>query len=207
MTAGGAEQRLAEIYAELGRLGLRALVMGGHAVRFYGVDRSTIDFDLVIALDVSEWRHLPRILAASPMLAASREGQSWRPDDFRRFEIGSLPDGRPERLEFWRRNHLLASFDALEARKVVGRYGGGEVGFLGLDDLIRSKETEREDAPAVPIGEAIGDEAIRSLLTGVLTTVQPGGARHLALVEAVRRLYQRRCMAADRADKERTRSA
>lgn len=276
MTGGGAEPRLAAIYAEIARLGLRALVMGGHAVRFYGVDRSTIDYDLAIALGASEWNDLPRILSGSPLLAGSREGQSWRPEDFRRFEIGSLPDGRPERLEFWRRNHLLAPFPELEARKVAGSYGGGTVEFLGLDDLIRSKETEREDdwrdvrlleeiaderrlaaaaadggvsalaavrsqrgfetargrgilglneptrraaaaaahpvtraflapyAPSVPIPDTIGDDAVRSLLTGVLTSVEPGSARHLALVEAVRRLHQRVCMAADRADKERS---
>jgi hypothetical protein len=276
VTDGGAEQRLAAIYAEISRLRLRALVMGGHAVRFYGVDRSTVDFDLAIALAAAEWSDLPRILSGSPLLSAAREGPSWRPDDFRRFEIGSLPDGRPERLEFWRRNHLLAPFSELDARKTVGPYGGGTVGFLGLDDLIRSKETEREDdwrdvrlleeiaderrlaspargdhvsalaavrstrgfetarrqgilasneatrhaaaaaahpvtraflapyAATVPIPETIGDEGLRALLTGVLTTVEPGSARHLALVEAVRRLHQRSCMAADRADKERS---
>jgi hypothetical protein len=278
VTGGGAEERLAAIYAEIARLGLRALVMGGHAVRFYGVDRSTVDYDLVIALDPPRWGDLLRIVAASPLLTAAREAQSWRPNEFRRFEIGTLPDGRPERLEFWRQNHLLAPFPELEARKVVGSYGGADVGFLGLDDLIRSKETEREDdwrdarlleeiaderrlaaamaslpsgavaalsgirsqrgfetaqrkgipganewtlqaaalsvhpvtraflapfVPAVPVPETMGDEATRSLLTGVLTTVEPGSTRHLALVEAVRRLYQRRCMAADRADKER----
>jgi hypothetical protein len=32
--------------------------------------------------------------------------------------------------------------------------------------------------------------------------VTPGSARHLALVEAVRRLYRREAMEADRADKE-----
>ena len=279
MSGGGAEQRLAAIYAEISRLGLRALVMRGHAVRFYGVDRSTIDYDLAIALAAAEWNDLPRILCRSPVLSAAREGQSWRPDDFRRFEIGLLPDGRPERLEFWRRNHLLAPFSELDARKVVGPYGGGTVGFLGLDDLIRSKETEREDdwrdvrlleeiaderrlaaapqdgvvtalaairsqrgfetargrgilgpheqtgraaaaaahpvtraflapyAPTIPVSETIGDGAIRSLLTGVLTSVEPGSARHLALVEAVRRLQQRICMAADRADKERAAGA
>jgi hypothetical protein len=57
---------------------------------------------------------------------------------------------------------------------------------------------------SVRIPDTIGDEAVRALLTGMLTTVEPGSARHLALVEAVRRLYQRICMAADRADKERS---
>jgi hypothetical protein len=143
--------------------------------------------------------------------------------------------------------------------------------FLGLDDLIRSKETEREDDwRDVALLEEIADERrlarapadalvhLRSrrgfefavarglldssaasaalpaardaiaaaylapwaqsaplppatitgvggeLLAGPLRIVAPGSARHLALVEAVRRLYRRAAMAVDRADKERT---
>jgi hypothetical protein len=40
------EARLAEVLAALEAVGLNGLVMGGHAVRFYGVDRNTADFDL-----------------------------------------------------------------------------------------------------------------------------------------------------------------
>jgi hypothetical protein len=182
-----------------------------------------------------------------------------------------LPDGREERLEFWRRNHLLAPFDELWMRRAEADYGGRMLSFLGLDDLIRSKETEREDdwrdvslleeiaderrlvrAPAdglahlrsrrgfelavarglldaavaatalpaardaiavaylapwassAPLPPASVTGAATELLAGPLRTVAPGSARHLALVEAVRRLYRRAAMAADRAEKERT---
>jgi hypothetical protein len=47
-------------------------------------------------------------------------------------------------LEFWKENHLLAPYDELQARAERGPYGGREVLFLGLADLIRSKETERD---------------------------------------------------------------
>ncbi len=79
MTGAAAEQRLAQIIGELDRLALPALVMGGHAVRFYGVDRSTIDFDLIVAMPQPQWADLPRVLSASPLLATAREGPSWRP--------------------------------------------------------------------------------------------------------------------------------
>jgi hypothetical protein len=184
--------------------------------------------------------------------------------------VGRLPDGREERLEFWRRNHLLAPFDQLWARREVADYGGKKTAFLGLDDLIRSKETEREDdwrdlalleeiaderrlnqaplealirvrsrrgferavargdlqrqarvalpaalhpiAAAFLVPYAPGAELPPPAITGVageilagpLRTVAPGSARHLALVEAVRRLYRRAAMTADRADKERS---
>ncbi len=141
------EARAAALAEALSALGLRALLMGGHAVRFYGVDRSTLDYDFCLALDRSEWDVLPSVLRRSLVIAGEsfREGPSWRPTAFRRFVVGRFADGREERLEFWRENHLLAPFDELHARRTEGLYGGHRISVLGLDDLIRSKETERED--------------------------------------------------------------
>jgi hypothetical protein len=48
-----------------------------------------------------------------------------------------------------------------------------------------------------------GDDVAIAQLLDALRRVEPGSARHLALVEAVRRLYQRKRMGEDRADKER----
>ena len=147
--------------AALAGLGLRALVMGGHAVRFYGVDRATIDFDFCLTLQPAEWEKLPGRLAGSSLFAgpAFREGPSWRPASFRRFVIGQLPDGKEERLEIWLQNHLLAPFPELFSRRSEGVYGGRSVLFLGLDDLVRSKETEREDDwRDVGLLEEIADE-------------------------------------------------
>jgi hypothetical protein len=44
---------------------------------------------------------------------------------------------------------------------------------------------------------------MEELLAGPLKRALPGSARHHALVEAMRRLYRSRAMAAHRADKER----
>lgn len=73
----------------------------------------------------------------------SVEGNSWRPHAFRRFLIGRLPDGQEEWLEFWRENHLLAPFSELFCRREVAKYCERDIAFLGLRDLIHSKETER----------------------------------------------------------------
>jgi hypothetical protein len=139
-----AELRLVEILAALDGLGAKYLVMGGHAAKYYGIQRATFDYDLHIS--IADWDGLAAFLARSPELSATGlvEGSSWRPQDFRRFLIGRLPDGREEWLEFWRRNHLLAPFDQLSARCEVGEYGGRQVAFLSLEDLIRSKQTERD---------------------------------------------------------------
>jgi hypothetical protein len=136
-------ERLAAIVTALEGLGIPHLVMGGHAVRYYGVDRNTIDFDLHISLDA--WDTLPALLANSPLFTSAPpvEGPSGRAGVFRRFQVGRLDDGREEWLEFWRSNHLLAPFPDLVARSDTGPYGGRDVRFLGLGDLIRSKETER----------------------------------------------------------------
>jgi hypothetical protein len=266
-----AAARLAEIAAALSDLGLRFLVMGGHAVRYYGVERTTLDFDLHLGIDSLD--ELPALLRRSPRLAGwlLGEGPSWRPEDFRRFIVGRLPDGQEERLEFWRHNHLLPPFAEAHARREEGDYGGARLPFLALPDLIHSKETEREsdwqdvalleeiqdarllarlDRPgdavpalaqlrsqrgyararqtgllddagvvaaawrqvAHPIGAAFlapgqpeleGRQLLPGAFAAALREASPGGARHLALVEAVRRWHKQNCLLADRADKQR----
>jgi hypothetical protein len=137
------EERLAAIVTALEAVGLSCLVMGGHAVRFYGLQRHTNDFDLTLAPD--GWDDLAGRLARTGLFPGPGpvEGNSWRPGAFRRFLLGNLPDGQEEWLEFWRGNHLLAPFPELFARREVGSYGGRNLPFLSLPDLIRSKETER----------------------------------------------------------------
>src|SRR5690348_14364669 len=105
------EEKLATLVGHLRSAGLRSLVMGGHAVRYYGVDRNTNDFDLCAG--VLSMRELRERLESVQELQGTKEGPSWRPDDFARFEIGKLPDGREEWLEFWVRNHLLDSYEEL----------------------------------------------------------------------------------------------
>ncbi len=140
------EEKLTAIVAALEGAGLPYLVMGGHAVRHYGVQRNTNDFDFHVSLDETNWKTLPDRLAQTNFFSSRPliEGPSWRTDDFRRFQIGQLPDGREEWLEFWRRNHLLPPFEDLYTRREQEEYDGQQISFLSLPDLIRSKETERE---------------------------------------------------------------
>jgi hypothetical protein len=137
------EERLASILAALESAGLVCLVMDGHAVRHYGLQRHTNDFDLTLA--PQGWGDLADRLVRSGLFpgGALVEGDSWRPGVFRRFRIGTLPEGQEEWLEFWLENHLLDPFPELFARREMARYGGRELPFLSLRDLLRSKETER----------------------------------------------------------------
>jgi hypothetical protein len=154
------EQKLAGIFRSLREAGIDALVMGGHAVRYYGVGRNTVDFDLVTSVTSPD--ELRSRLAAIPTLAGARAEPVWRGRDFARFEIGTLPDGREEWLEFWLRNHLLGHFAGLKGRAEIGNYGGEAIPFLGLSDLMRSKETEREsDWQDISLLEEIRDDRNR----------------------------------------------
>ena len=49
--------RLAEILDALEGVGVTCLVLGGHAARYHGVERTTSDFDLHLAPD--GWPDLP----------------------------------------------------------------------------------------------------------------------------------------------------
>ena len=115
--------RLAEVVSALEVVGVSCLVMGGHAVRFYGLCRHTNDVDLHVSPD--QWDGLPARLARMNLFAGQPviEGPSWRPGAFRRFQIGALPDGRAEWLELWRDNHLLAPYNELRTRAERGPYG------------------------------------------------------------------------------------
>lgn len=139
------EERLVQIASALDRVGLKFLIMGGHAVRYYGVSRDTFDFDFHTSLSASE--HLSERLRQSGLFGSALPAElpSWRQNDFRRFSLGKLPDGKEELLEFWMRNHLLAPFEELYERREEGEVLGCKLPFLALPDLIRSKETERED--------------------------------------------------------------
>jgi hypothetical protein len=262
--------RLLEVTDVLTEAGLQLLIMGGHAVRHYGVDRNTFDFDFHVSADsagqLEDQLRRTRLFSGGEL----KEGVSWRPDDFRRFQIGVLPNGREEWLEFWLRNHLLAPFPQLFERREEALESGRRLCFLSLPDLVRSKETERDDdwsdvgyleeildtrnlANATdPAGRASALAQLRSrrgfetaeaqglfcsheqvqealqrtalpvtcaylipftpdtkvggldaAVDAVLRRLQPGSARHLAIVEAVRLAYQRAAKTADRADKER----
>lgn len=72
------DTRLAEVVSELEAVGISCLVMGGHAVRFYGLARNTNDVDLHVS--PQQWSDLADRLARTNLFAgqAVNEGPSWR---------------------------------------------------------------------------------------------------------------------------------
>jgi hypothetical protein len=118
---------LTGIVSALTELQVPHLVTGGPAVRYSGFNRETSDHDLHIppsaAENLVELLSRTSLFVSTPLLeAATRWGE-----DFRRFVIGTLPDGKEELLEFWIRNHLLDDFESLYRRREEGMYGGVRV--------------------------------------------------------------------------------
>ena len=165
------EARLADYVDALSAVGIDVLVMGGHAVRHYGLRRETDDFDLCTATITP--LALRDRLTGTDLLRSAVHAPAWRGDDFTRFQVGTLPDGRPEWLEFWIKNHLMDAFPDLWARREVGSYAGRQVPFLSLADLMRSKETVRpKDWRDISTLEEINDERnVAAVRRGASATV------------------------------------
>ncbi len=182
------EAKLARIASALRGAGLECLVMGGHAVRYYGVGRNTNDFDFYVSASSVEEVRDRLVKAELTGTVRPREGPSRRRGDFARFEIGRLADGREEWLEFWLHNHLLGD-QALVTEAISDcRH---PVPFAFLAPFV-----ERAVPPPALVVE-IDDAYLIPL-----RNVEPGSIKHVALVEVVRRSYKRWAMEVDRLDKE-----
>jgi hypothetical protein len=70
------EQRLAEIVTDLESVGVVCLVMGGHAVRYYGLYRNTNDFDLHLAPET--WGELSAHVARTSLFMGKCEPTTHR---------------------------------------------------------------------------------------------------------------------------------
>lgn len=78
------DERLVQVTSALTKVGLRYLVMGGHAVRHYEISRDTFDFDFHLSLTGAD--DLITRLRESGLFGetAPRELPGWRGSDFRR---------------------------------------------------------------------------------------------------------------------------
>lgn len=72
-----AEEKLARISSALADAGLESLVMGGHAARYYGVERNTNDFDLYVSAPSVEELKARLADANIPAEFPPQEGPSW----------------------------------------------------------------------------------------------------------------------------------
>jgi hypothetical protein len=185
-----------QVVAALQQAGFEPLVMGGHAIRYYGVGRNTVDFDFHLPLESA--RSLE-----SRLLQTERESD-WQDValleeilDLRRLAQANDDAGK---LAFVsglrsRRGFERALAKGLFADATLIRRALGQAASIMTQAFLLPFVTDA----GVTVACA---EAAWQFLDGPLRRVAPGSARHLALVEAARRMHKQAAMAADRADKE-----
>lgn len=124
----------AELLGLLSAHGVKALLVGGHALAFHAKPRYTKDFDLWVERSPD---NVERLLRALDEFGFGSLGL--KPEDF-------LTPGRFVQLGYPpNRIDLLSSLPGLDfeqawERRVEGLYGGQTVAYLCREDLIRNKE-------------------------------------------------------------------
>jgi len=112
--------------------------MGGWAGIAYGLPRTTLDVDIFIRPTPENARKLVDALSEVGFGIA----RELVPDEILRHSVFMFAD--QIRVDIFTRPWGLPDFDSCNARRWEAEYEGVRIPFLGLDDLIRSKETGRE---------------------------------------------------------------
>ena len=109
------------------------MIVGGYAVAYHGFPRFTKDIDVFYSDARENTRRLQAALVAFGFQAATVP-----------LEVLEKPDTvlsiglEPVRIDLLNRIAGV-TFDAACANRVRGRYGSGDVWFIGKEDLIRNK--------------------------------------------------------------------
>ena len=131
------EDPLLKVCSLLNRHGARYLVVGGHALILHGLVRTTEDVDILI--EESDENYQRVIAALSEMLDGA--AAELKPADLVENMVVKVAD--EVEVDISRRAWQVSYTDAIShAASVV--IDGVEVPYLGLEDLIKSKETYRE---------------------------------------------------------------
>jgi hypothetical protein len=141
-----------DLFACLMRHGVKALVVGAHAVAFHAKPRYTKDVDVLVE---------PAPENAERLVAALEEfgfgGIGLTPHDFTR-------EGRIVQLGFPpSRIDLITSISGVTfaeawAGRVAGTYGSAEVMYIGKADLIRAKKAAGRPQDLVDVATLTGPE-------------------------------------------------
>ena len=160
-----------DLFRALQRENVRYLVVGGLAVNLYGVQRATMDVDLMLAFDsenVSRFIRAARGLGLTPIAPVPLESfadEHTRSDWFeqKRMIVFALraPDPAAPTLDVLIRPQL--SFDEAWSRRVEKAFEGLVVRLASVDDLIRLKEAtgrqrDRSDIEALERARRIADD-------------------------------------------------
>ncbi len=132
----GTDNRVLRVCRLLNRHRVRYVIAGGVAANLHGAARATKDIDVLVPADSKNMARLLDALAELPYrLAAELD-----PDEIAHKPITIIGDDpRVDVLTVaWR-----VTFDKAYPRRIVRRIAGVRVPYLGLRDLVRSKQTGR----------------------------------------------------------------
>lgn len=160
-----------DLFRALQQEDVRYLVVGGLAVNLYGVERATMDIDLMLAMDaenVSRFIRAARALGLTPVPPVALEAfaeETMRTAWFeeKRMIVFALRASDPAAptLDVLIRPPL--PFDEAWSRRVEKSIGGLTVRLASLDDLIRMKaatgrQRDRSDIEALEKARRIADD-------------------------------------------------
>jgi hypothetical protein len=123
----------------LDRLGIPYMIMGGFAVRIWGIPRPTDDADLAIGVDDDALRNLLQVLSREGFLVPEEHEKGWVDS------VGDLKKVKASQFEgtsLWDVNLFLVCGRFLEAalsRRLSVRFDGREAWFVAPEDLILLK--------------------------------------------------------------------
>ncbi len=132
----GTDNRVLRVCRLLNRHRARYLLAGGVAANLHGSVRATRDVDILVPKDRVNTRRVLKALAELPYGVA----RELDPDEI--FDKPITIVGDDPRVDIltvaW-----SVTFDRAERFKIVRRIAGVRVPYLGLRDLVRSKQTGR----------------------------------------------------------------
>ena len=113
------------------------LVLGGWAAVAHGLNRTTLDVDIFVR---PTRENVERLIAALSGVGFGT-ARELVPDDVLPRAVFIFKD--QIRVDIFIRPWGLTDFDACWTRRVEREFESNRIPFVGLDDLIRSKETDR----------------------------------------------------------------
>lgn len=126
------ERDFAEFIRILGRHRVRFLVIGGYAMAHHGLVRATNHVDVLIATDD---RNIERVRAATREFVGVEPSERALRPPRGMFRVGS-PSAH---VDVTTKVDGIADFDAVYDLRSRGEFFGTPVGYLSLEDMLRTK--------------------------------------------------------------------
>lgn len=122
-----------EFSAQLNAHKVRYLIVGGYAVIYHGYPRSTVDFDVFVAMDRQNAEHLSHAIADFGF-----DPKEYSPDFFLTPSSILMIGREPWRIDIFTSIKGLDFEDAYKKRVMI-EVKGIQIPFVARDDLIASK--------------------------------------------------------------------